>query len=386
MAEEKGADRVSERASEETKGAESAVQQEVNQERQSPGRNGEREREQNKTDTNQLESQGRLPSLSISDQNSGERKESSTSTDSEKKSPDTKDRASAQPKADASQNEGLSNQQQSPSAQHSEADKMLRGFAVTSADKSNGNPEARDKVADAPVHPFTLSSDEYKAMLRAGSPKGVEQVCSTLPQSPKLSKQEIQNTCGIDLKSKLPDVQSGIVQVYGEGGIGTGFLACDKGNCQIVTDEHVVGAGNQVTIVKDGKAAPGVVSGRDSANDLASISVDAKRLPGLKPLPLGSGSELAAGTPVFAVGHGKHLAEQSVSPGQITTPSLDVRTRDGDLYHNQFDSNMKTVPGHSGSPVLDRDGKVVAVIGSSGRSGSSGPKVETVKELLRRKP
>lgn len=385
MVEEKATDRVSEKASEENRGAESAVQQEVNQERQSPSRIGERERELNKTDTNQLESQGKLPTLSISDQNSGERKGSSTSTDSEKKNPDTKDRAS-QPKADGSQNEGLSNQQQSPSSQRSEADKMLRDFAVTPADSANGNSEARDKVADAPVHPFNLSSDEYKAMLRAGSPKGVEQICSTLPQSPKLSKQEIQNTCGIDLKAKLPDVQSGIVQVYGEGGVGTGFLACDKGNCQIVTDEHVVGAGNQVTIVKDGKAAPGVVSGRDSANDLAGISFDTRRLPGLKPLPLGSGSELAAGTPVFAVGHGKHLAEQSVSPGQITTPSLDVRTRDGDLFHNQFDSTMKTVPGHSGSPVLDRDGKVVAVIGSSGRSGSSGPKVETVKELLRRKP
>ena len=138
-------------------------------------------------------------------------------------------------------------------------------------------------------------------------------------------------------------------------------------------------------IVKDGKLTPGTVTGRDPGNDLASVSIDSRRLPGLKPLPLASGTDLAAGAPVFAVGHGRQMPEQSIVAGTITKPSVDIQTRDGDVYLNQFDSNMQAVSGHSGSPVLNKDGRVVGIIGSAGRTGTSGAKLEAVKELLRRR-
>lgn len=347
----RGSDRVSERPAPEPRG-ESAAHQEVTQERQSATGTGVKQQEQIKTDTNRLETRGQLPICSMPADGSNE----SGTPDSPKKT-----------------------------AKQSEADKMLRGFSVAPDPSADASADVRAKAADGPAQPFTLSASEYRDMLKAGPQPGIERICSTVPQSPAVSKKEIQNTCGIDLKAKLPEAQKGVVQVYGEGGrVGTGFLACEKNNCQIVTDEHVVGNGKQVMIVKDGKGTPGTVTARDSENDLATVSIDPKRLPGLKPLPLGSGMKLTEGDPVFAVGHGKQMPEQSIVPGQVTNPSVGVRTRDGSLFPDQVDSDMKAVPGHSGSPVLDKEGRVVAVVGSGGRTGTSGPKVERVKDLLKK--
>ncbi len=380
--ENSGAERAERNASEQ-KGTESSVHQEITQSRQTATQDGVQQKEQSKNDTNRLENQGQLPSLTLADQDTNDAKtrgmKAAESPDSAKEGTDKN--KSGSPEAAKQTKESKPETQENKS----EAAEMLGDFSISPESSSSAAGDDRTKVADSPVHPFNATASEYKDMLRSGPKKGIDRICSTDAQSPAVSKQEIQNTCGIDLKSKFPEVKAGVVQVYGEGGrIGTGFLACEKNNCQIVTDEHVVGSGTQVMLVKDGKAAPGTVTGRDSASDLASISFDAKRLPGLKPLPLGTGTDLAVGAPVFAVGHGKQLPEQSVIPGQITNASVDIKTRDGALYANQFDSDMKAVPGHSGSPVLDRDGKVVAVIGSSGRTGSSGPKVEKVKELLRK--
>lgn len=318
-----GSERASERQIAAPTACESAGHQEVTQERQSASGVGERQKEQDRADTSQLVAQGQLPDFSISD---------------------------------------------SPASAN-----------------ANAAPDVKTKAADTPINPSNLSASEFKDMLRSGPQKDIDRICSTTPQSPAVSKQEIQNTCGIDLKSKLPEAQKGIVQVYGEGGrIGTGFLACENNKCQIVTDEHVVGDAKQVMLVKDGKATPGKVTGRDPENDLATISFDAKRLPQVQALPLGSAKGLAQGDAVFAVGHGKQLPELSVVPGQVTAPSTDVRTSDGGLYRDQFDTSMKAVSGHSGSPVFDKNGKVIGVVESSGRSGTSGSKVERVKELLRK--
>jgi hypothetical protein len=141
---------------------------------------------------------------------------------------------------------------------------------------------------------------------------------------------------------------------------GSGFVI--EGG-RIVTNDHVIGGmASGVVITADGKPLEIVeVVLHNRVFDLAVLRVDAMKHT-LHPLPLCDESP-EVGAEVVVVGTPKGLS-LSVSTGIVSA----VRDQAGD-GHLQFTAPVS--PGSSGGPVLDRNGRVVAVVVGSVRGGQS---------------
>lgn len=203
----------------------------------------------------------------------------------------------------------------------------------------------------------------------------------------------------------------GVVQVATDKGAGSGFFVDQSG--RVVTDAHVVlGSNEQYVITSDGKRHKARVEKLDDIHDLASLTVDGVK--NVKPLQLGDSSTLKPDQKIWALGHPLGSRPAYVSPGYFRFDStmanmlanLDpdlflgtlVRSAsmtpkeqkdvEGNLTRRLVHGMVKIVPGNSGGPLVDADGKVVAVadmIDTKDPSQSYHTPVENVRELLESK-
>jgi S1-C subfamily serine protease/regulator of sirC expression with transglutaminase-like and TPR domain len=134
-------------------------------------------------------------------------------------------------------------------------------------------------------------------------------------------------------------------------GLGSGFVIGSDG--VIATNFHVIGERRPFKIQSaSGKTfEPLRVLGTDKANDLAIVQVDARDLPTLQ---LGDSEAAKPGQPVLAVGNPFGL-RHSVSDGVVA----EFRELAG---RRMIQLAMPIEPGSSGSPVVDREGRVLGVI------------------------
>jgi S1-C subfamily serine protease len=165
----------------------------------------------------------------------------------------------------------------------------------------------------------------------------------------------------------------------GQGGQGTAFCIHPSG--LFITNEHVVGRQQNVSLVLDPgqntvKTLPAKVLRIDKNLDLALL-----RLEGMKDLPtlgLGSDANLSETEEVLAIGFpfGQALAFNPADASDYPAPSINLgsitslRNKNGSLDRIQVDITLN--PGNSGGPVLDREGKVVGVVASGVVRGSPG--------------
>jgi S1-C subfamily serine protease len=148
---------------------------------------------------------------------------------------------------------------------------------------------------------------------------------------------------------------------------GTGWVY-DAGQGLIVTNAHVIGAGDSVSVQVGGDTRDATVVGASPCFDLAVLKVTDTS--GLVTLPLGSQSDLQQGDTVFAIGY----------PGNFsTTPQLQVTSgivssveESADLGPSSGDPDLQTYPnviqtdaainhGNSGGPLVDDAEEVVGV-------------------------
>jgi S1-C subfamily serine protease len=152
-------------------------------------------------------------------------------------------------------------------------------------------------------------------------------------------------------------------------GNGTGWVL-DAREGLIVTNAHVVNAGDSFTVgVGDTLRSARVVSS-SPCEDLAVLRVDDPS--GLRTLPLGSQRSLRLGESVVAVGYPGNASRSdaltsttgvvSVVRSEYREPALDVPH-----YPNVVQTDAAVNPGNSGGPLLDLDGRVVGVT-SAGRT------------------
>jgi len=170
-----------------------------------------------------------------------------------------------------------------------------------------------------------------------------------------------------------------------EVGSGSGFFV--EGN-RVVTNEHVVGDAAKVTAkLSDGRELPvaGLLAA-DSERDLAIVAVVGNSLP--PPLKLGSAKSLRQGEEVVIIGSPRGLAG-TMSTGIVSAirgEGLDAgakQSRSAKSWGIQTTAAIS--PGSSGSPIMTRDGTVVAVavgiVGQGGNLGFGVP-VEEVMQML----
>ncbi len=140
-------------------------------------------------------------------------------------------------------------------------------------------------------------------------------------------------------------------------GQGSGVVLDDKGH--ILTNHHVVAEAERVIVtLADGQVLAGTVVGGDEESDIALIRVDGK---GLKPATLGDSNKLKVGQPVLAIGNPLGLAGgPTVTSGVISSLRRSVQLRrENGIRVIQTDAAVN--PGNSGGPLVDLEGKVVAV-------------------------
>jgi S1-C subfamily serine protease len=145
-------------------------------------------------------------------------------------------------------------------------------------------------------------------------------------------------------------VRASVVTVRSVAGHGSGFFIDSAGH--ILTNAHVVADSDRVKVIlESGQQLDGTVIAADARRDVAVVKVAPAGLPGL---PL-QAARPEIGAEVYAVG--SPLLEElsgTVSKGIVSA----YRSFDGLDY---IQSDVTTVEGSSGGPLLDDRGNVVGI-------------------------
>ncbi len=167
-------------------------------------------------------------------------------------------------------------------------------------------------------------------------------------------------------------------------GTGSGFLWDDSGH--VVTNYHVVQDGDRFKVTlgdEDFEARPVGVAPR---KDLAVLRIDAPRRL-LRPVPLGSSSDLMVGQRVLAIGNPFGL-DQSLTIGVVSALGRELTSPVGFPIRDVIQSDAAINPGNSGGPLLDSSGRLIgvntAIYSPSGASAGIGfaVPVDTVRQLV----
>jgi len=140
-------------------------------------------------------------------------------------------------------------------------------------------------------------------------------------------------------------------------GMGSGTIIDSKG--LVLTNNHVVGGAEKINVTLWNNAVlEGTIVGSCTAHDIAVVRVKGKNLPAAE---LGDSDKLRVGQRVFAIGNPFGLAGgPSVTSGVISATNRTIESERG-LLENLVQTDASINPGNSGGPLVDLEGKVVAI-------------------------
>ena len=163
-----------------------------------------------------------------------------------------------------------------------------------------------------------------------------------------------------------PDTEDGADGAGGEGGSkrgsrseGSGFVVRADG--VIVTNQHVVSRAQRISVrFRDGRRLDARVLGLDERTDLAVLQVEAAQLPVLE---FADSDAAAVGQLVYAIGI-PFGQEWSFTAGMLSGKGrtrLLAPTSLLPLVEDYLQTDALINPGHSGGPLLDREGRVLGM-------------------------
>lgn len=140
-------------------------------------------------------------------------------------------------------------------------------------------------------------------------------------------------------------------------GMGSGTIIDPKG--QILTNHHVVGGAEKISVTLwNGEVLEGTILGACSVHDTAIVKV---RKQDLHAAELGDSEKLRVGQRVYAIGNPFGLAGgPTVTSGVVSATKRTIESQRG-LIENLVQTDAAINPGNSGGPLVDLEGKVVAV-------------------------
>ena len=140
-------------------------------------------------------------------------------------------------------------------------------------------------------------------------------------------------------------------------GMGSGTIIDSKGD--ILTNNHVVGGAEKIGVTLwDGEVLEGTIVGACAVHDTAIVQVKKQ---GLKAAELGDSEKLRVGQKVYAIGNPFGLAGgPTVTSGVISATKRTIESQRG-LVENLVQTDAAINPGNSGGPLVDLEGKVVAI-------------------------
>ena len=140
-------------------------------------------------------------------------------------------------------------------------------------------------------------------------------------------------------------------------GMGSGTIINSKG--LVLTNNHVVGGAEKISVTLwNNEVLEGTIVGVCGVHDIAVLRVKGKNLQASE---LGDSDKLRVGQRVYAIGNPLGLAGgPSVTSGVISAINRTIESQRG-LIENLVQTDASINPGNSGGPLVDLEGKVVAI-------------------------
>lgn len=140
-------------------------------------------------------------------------------------------------------------------------------------------------------------------------------------------------------------------------GAGSGFILEQNG--YIVTNAHVVAKAERIGVVLwDNRPVEGVTLGACRSIDAAVVKVDSEGLP---VAPVGDSEKLRVGQRVYAIGNPFGLVGgPTVTSGVISALDRSIQSQEAS-FTGLVQTDAAINPGNSGGPLVDTQGKVVAI-------------------------
>jgi len=169
-----------------------------------------------------------------------------------------------------------------------------------------------------------------------------------------------------------------------KGPLGSGVIIDAAG--YVVTNEHVVRRASNIRLsLADGTAYDATLLAADPTHDIALLKVER---PGrLRPIRMGTSSDLLLGETVIAVGNPFGF-ENSVTSGIISALDRTIRVGRGEgavRYRHLIQTSALINPGNSGGALLNINGELIgintAVVGGAQGIGFAIP-VDDVRDIL----
>jgi S1-C subfamily serine protease len=198
-----------------------------------------------------------------------------------------------------------------------------------------------------------------------------------------LFKQSSQSVVHITTLAAARDFRFNLVDV--PQGTGSGFIWDEKGH--IVTNFHVARGANQWKVtLADQSTWDAVPIGGWPDVDLAVLRIDAPA-DQIKPLLVGTSSDLEVGQKVFAIGNPFGL-DQTLTTGVISGLGRRIQSLTGKDIEGMIQTDAAINPGNSGGPLLDSRGRLIglttAIASPSGASAGVGfaIPVDTIQRIV----
>ncbi|MCQ8895176.1 trypsin-like peptidase domain-containing protein [Limnobacter humi] len=158
-------------------------------------------------------------------------------------------------------------------------------------------------------------------------------------------------------------------------GAGSGFVWDDEGH--VVTNAHVVQGANKIRVqLDDSEPIPARLVGIAPSYDLAVVKLlDKPKKEPLRPIPLGTSSDLKVGQSVFAIGNPFGLSK-TLTSGIVSALGRTLPVENGREIPDVIQTDAAINPGNSGGPLLDSAGRLIgvntAILSQSGSSAGVG--------------
>jgi len=166
-----------------------------------------------------------------------------------------------------------------------------------------------------------------------------------------------------------------LVRVDARGGRpATGIIWADN---LVLTADHVIEAEDNILVTGAPATVKASLLGRDRTTDLALL-----RTEGLRgaPAPRGRSADLRTGHIVLALGG--TIGEQQVTTGIVTGSSGEFRSWRGGQGLSLIQTTAELLPGFSGGPLVDAEGRVIGINSwNFGRGLSRALPVETAERV-----
>lgn len=141
-------------------------------------------------------------------------------------------------------------------------------------------------------------------------------------------------------------------------GSGSGFIWDYDGH--VVTNFHVIkDASKAIVTLADHSSYEAELVGYEPRKDIAVLKIDAP-VSVLRPIPVGTSSDLKVGQSVYAIGNPFGL-DQSLTTGVISALGREIQSQAGIPIRDVIQTDAAINPGNSGGPLLDSSGRLIGV-------------------------